>query len=151
MKNLLTRTLAGALALTTLLVAPVGCAGIDESGEPVTEVAEALNSPVLVATPSPLAFGTITHGTTLTLAVTLTNTGNAAASLITLAYPPDPYRTAHNPPGDLAAGASSDAMRITFAPTTVGSFSRTIVVTYYDPGGAGTPRTLSIPVTGTAN
>jgi hypothetical protein len=44
-------------------------------------------------------------------------------------------------------------MQITFTPTTTGSFSNTIVVTYRGPSGAGlgTLYTLNIPVTGTAN
>ncbi len=70
----LARSALGALALATLLVAPLGCAGVDEQGEVVGEAAEALNTPFLVATPSPLAFRTILQGTTSTLSVTLHNT-----------------------------------------------------------------------------
>jgi hypothetical protein len=149
----LIRSTLGAFALAALLVAPLGCGGVDESGELVGEAAEALNTPVLVATPSPVAFGTITHGTTSTLSVTLRNTGDATASSITLAVPPDPYRAAHNPPGYLNTSTASNVMQITFAPRTTGSFSNTIVVTYRGPSGAGlgTLYTLNIPVTGTAN
>jgi HYDIN/CFA65/VesB family protein len=149
MKTSLTRSVLGALALATLLVAPLGCAGVDESGEAVGEAVEALNTPVLVANPSSLAFGTILHGTSSTLAVTLTNTGTVAASAITVALPPDPYRVIHDPPGNLPAGARSSLMQVAFAPSKLGTFSTTIVVNYHDE--AGTLYTLNLPVTGTAN
>lgn len=148
MKTSLTRSVLGALALATLLAAPLGCAGVDEQGEPVGEAVEAINTPFLTATPSSLAFRPIVHGTTATLTVSLNNTGTGDASGITLAIPPDPYRAAHNPPGYLTAGTSSNLMQITFAPVTAGSFSTTLVVTYHD--AAGTPYTLNIPVSGSA-
>lgn len=146
MKSSLARSVLGALALATLLVAPLGCAGVDEQGEPLGEAVEAINTPFLVATPSPLAFRTIAHGTTQTLSVTLQNTGTGDANSITLAVPPDPYRVAHNPPGFIYASTSSSVMQITFAPQAAGSFPTTLVVTYHDV--AGTAYTLNIPVTG---
>lgn len=151
MKTSLARSVFGALALAALLVAPLGCAGVDENGEVVGEAAAALNTPNLVASPVSLGFRTITHGSSSTATVTLFNTGDGAATHITLTLPPDPYIAAHNPPGDLAADHSSNAMQIEFAPTTAGTFTRTLTVTYYDSTGAGTMHTLSIPVTGTAN
>ncbi len=146
-KTTLIRCMLGALAVATLLVAPLGCASVDESGEAVGEVVEALNAPALAATPSPVAFGSIAHGTTLTLAVTLNNTGDAKAISITAAYPPDTYRSAHSPPMFLDAGTSSNVMQITFAPTRTGLYSSTIVVTYKNI--VGLTYTLNIPVTGT--
>ena len=148
MKTSLTRSVLGALALATLLVAPLGCAGVDEQGEAVAEAVEALNTPFLVATPSSLAFRPIVHGTSQTITVSLNNTGTGDASGITLAVPPDPCRAAHNPPTYLTAGTASNLMQITFAPVTAGSFSGTLVVTYHD--AAGTPYTLNIPFSGSA-
>jgi hypothetical protein len=149
MKSSLARSVLGALALATLLVAPLGCAEVDAQGEAVGEAVEAINSPFLVASPSPLAFGTILHASSTTLTVTLRNTGTGAATDIVLALPPDPYRSAHNPPGDIPAGAASSLMQITFAPRIAGSYPRTLTVTYHD--AAGTLYTLNIPVTGSAS
>jgi hypothetical protein len=143
--------MVGPLALTALLIAPLGCAGVDESGENVGDAVEALNTPVLVATPSSLNYGSNpVNSRWITYSVTLTNTGDGTASNISVALPPDPYRVTHNPPDDLVANGSSNAMQITFAPTAAGTYARTITVLYYNPGGTGTPHTLSIPVTGTA-
>ena len=147
------RSTLGALGLVTLLAAPLGCAGVDEEGELVGEAAQALEQPLLVADSTTLDFGTIVQGADVTLAVTLTNTGAGDASSITLAVPPDPYRTAHNPPTYLGAGNSSIATEITFAPTAIGTFARDIEVTYRGPSGLtpGVLHTLTLHVTGTAN
>lgn len=133
--------------MATMLFAPLGCVGADESAEPVGEAAEALNNPVLVATPSPVNFGSVAHGGRSILSVTLSNTGDGKALSITVAYPPDTYRPAHNPPTYLDAGTSSNVMQIQFAPTTVGTFTGTVVVTYYNI--TGVMHTVNIPVTGT--
>lgn len=145
----LNRSMLGALAMTTLLIGPLGCAGVDESGELVGEAAEALSTPVLVANPSSIDFGTISYRTASTVGVKLTNTGDATAIGITLFVPPDPCRIVHDPVGYLEAGASSNAMQIMFAPTTPGDYSGTFVVQYRGAGGE-TLSTLSIPYTGTA-
>ena len=147
------RSTLGAFALATLLVAPLGCAGVDEEGEAVGEAAQAVGVSQLSIGTSRVAFGTIASGATVTLPITLTNTGLADADFITLAVPPDPYRTAHNPPMFLGGGLSSSLMQVTFAPTTTGAFERDLTVTYrdYDPLGPGPLRTLTIRVTGTAN
>jgi hypothetical protein len=149
----LIRSTLGALGLVTLLVAPLGCAGVDEEGELVGEAAQALEEPLLVASSSTLDFGTIVQGADVTLGVTLTNTGAGDASFVTLAVPPDPYRTAHNPPTYLGPGEASSVTEITFAPTTIGTFARDIDVTYRGPSGLtpGVLHTLTIHVTGTAN
>lgn len=148
----LIRSTLGALGLVTLLAAPLGCAGVDEEGD-LGEAAQALEEPLLVAGSSTLDFGTIAHGADVTLAVTLTNTGAGDATFITLAVPPDPYRTAHNPPTYLGAGNSSSTTEITFAPTAIGTFARDIDVTYRGPGDLtpGVLHTLTLHVTGTAN
>jgi HYDIN/CFA65/VesB family protein len=153
----LTRSTLGALALVTLLVAPLGCAGVDEEGELVGEVAQAaVPQPSLVNSPTTLAFGTIPVGTMSSLTVTLTNVGAGDASSINVAVPPDPYRVLHNPPTYLDAnGGSSNVMEVTFNPATTGSFSREIVLSYAGPasGGATAPPlySLTIRATGTAN
>lgn len=145
----LIRSTLGSFALAALLLAPVGCAEVDEKGELVGETAEALSAPLLGA--SPVNFGTITRGAASTLGVKLTNRGDVRVGEITLAVPPDPYRTAHNPLPELGIGASSDAMQITFAPTAAGPFSSTLVVTYTDASDpAEKIYTLEIPVSGFA-
>lgn len=146
-KSALIRSTLGAFALTALLCTSVGCAGGEEPGEAVGEVAEALNEPLLVAASS-VDFGTIAHGTVVYATVTLTNTGDVTAYGLS-AIPPDPYRVAHAPPSDIVASASSNVMEISFGSNTVGSFSGTVVVTYH--AATGAPYTLSIPVTGTTN
>jgi hypothetical protein len=147
----LIRSTLGGLALAALLVAPLGCAGIDEEGELIGEAEEALSAPVLVSS-SLVDFGTIALGSISTLNVTLTNTGSARASGITLAVPPDPYRTVRSPLADLGVEGTSKVMAIAFAPKTAGAFSSTLVVTYRDAADSAGEKlyTLSIPVTGTA-
>lgn len=145
----LIRSTLGALALAALLVAPLGCAQVDEEGELVDEAAEALSAPLLISTSS-VDFGTVALGSVSTLNVRLTNVGGVRASGITLAVPPDPYRTLRSPLTDLDVEATSDAMQIAFAPTSAGPFSRTLVVTYRSAAGGEKLSTLSIPVTGTA-
>ena len=145
----LIRSTLGSLALAALLVAPLGCAGVDERGELVDEAAEALSAPLLVSSSS-VDFGAVAIGSVSMLSVKLTNIGGARATGITLAVPPDPYRTLRSPLTDLGAEATSDAMAISFAPTAAGSFSRTLVVTYRDAAAGEKLYTLSIPVTGTA-
>src|SRR4029079_12465632 len=100
---------------------------------------------------SSVNFGNVTRGTASTLSVKLSNLGCARASAVTLAVPPDPYRTAHTPLTELGIGATSDAMEITFAPTAAGTYSNTLVVTYTDASDpTGKIYTLNIPVTGAA-
>ncbi len=144
----LIRSALGALALAALLAGPIGCAEVDENGELVGETAEALSAPLLSA--SSVNFGTVTRGSASTLSVKLSNSGCARASGITLAVPPDPYRTARSPITELGIDAMSDAMQITFAPTAAGTYSNTLVVTYTDASDpTGKVYTLNIPVTGT--
>ena len=147
----LIRSTLASLALAAFLVAPLGCAAVDEEGDLVGEAAEALSAPALVSSAS-VDFGAITIGSVSTLNLKLTNVGSARASGITLAVPPDPYRTVRSPLTDLAVETSSDAMAIAFTPKTAGSFSSTLVVTYRDAGNASSEKLyrLAIPVTGTA-
>lgn len=146
------RSTFGALSLVALLVGPLGCAGVVEEGENVGEAEQALRFSHLSASPSSLNFGTMASGADRTVTVTLTNIGELDADFITLAVPPDPYRTYHNPPDDLVASGSSNLTQITFAPTAAGTFADSVVITYrdYSPLTPGTLRTLTIPVTGTA-
>jgi hypothetical protein len=144
----LIRSTLGALALAVLLIAPAGCAEVDANGELVGEAAEALSAPLLVSDSS-VNFGTVTRGASATLNVTLSNKGTARAGGITLAVPPDPYRTAHSPLIELGINATSGDMAITFAPTAAGPFSTTLLVTYTDASDpSGKLYTLEIPVTG---
>src|SRR5262245_9557765 len=121
-----------------------GCAGVDESGEPIAQVSEALDTPSLVATPSSVDFGRATVGGSATATITLTNRGTAAASSINV-VPPDPYHVTHNPPSFLPVDGSGD-VDLNFSPTTAGTFSGTVVVHYAD--GSGNGYSLDIPVTG---
>jgi len=150
------RSTLGAFALATLLVAPLGCAGVDEEGELVSETAQAVGVSQLSISTSRIAFGTILSGASVTLPITLTNTGLADAEFINLTVPPDPYRVVHNPPTYLDAGLSSSLTQITFAPTSRGAYERDLTFTYRDAAPPGSPvppplRTLIVRVTGTAN
>ncbi|APR78062.1 Hypothetical protein A7982_03409 [Minicystis rosea] len=153
MTTAMIRSALGALSLVALLVGPVGCAEVDEEGGPVGEAAQAVRFSHLSASPSPINFGTIASGADKTLTITLTNIGELDASNIELDVPPDPYRVFHNPPGYLVADGSSIETQITFAPTSTGVFANNIVFWYRDanPLSPGTLRSLTVPVTGTAN
>lgn len=146
------RSTFGALSLVALLVGPLGCAGVVEEGENVGEAEQAIRFSHLSASPTSLNFGTMAIGTQRTLTVTLSDIGEIDACNITLAVPPDPYRTYHNPPTCIGSGLSSNLTEITFAPETAGTFADSVVISYrdYDPLAPGTLRSLTVPVTGTA-
>jgi Flp pilus assembly protein TadG len=96
------------------------------------------------ASPSSLSFGNQTvNSTSGAQTVTVSNSGNAAATLSPLTISGD-YAQTNNCPSTLNAGASCTAT-ITFTPTTTGSRTGTLTVTSNAPGS---PATVSLTGTG---
>jgi hypothetical protein len=90
-----------------------------------------VSSPILQASPAPVAFGSVTVGATSPpTTVTITNAGSAAASAVTASTPdsthfPLSVNTCTNVP--LAAGASC-SFKVAFHPTVAGALSANITV-----------------------
>jgi hypothetical protein len=97
------------------------------------------------ASPSNISYGTITAGTSASQTVTLTNTGNATATINQITISGAGYSASGlTLPATLAAGAKA-SFTIKFAPSAVGTYNATAVVTST---AANSP--ASIPLTGTA-
>jgi hypothetical protein len=88
-----------------------------------------VNAAQLNVTPSMLAFGGITTGTTKALSLSLQNTGNQTLTFSGFTAPAAPYSVTGVPASGatLAAGASTTAT-VTFAPTAGGSFTGSLVI-----------------------
>jgi Malectin domain/Abnormal spindle-like microcephaly-assoc'd, ASPM-SPD-2-Hydin/F5/8 type C domain len=88
-----------------------------------------VNAGQLNVTPSMLAFGGITTGTTKALTLQLQNTGNQTLTFSGFTAPAAPYSVTGVPASGatLAAGASTTAT-VTFAPTAGGSFTSNLVI-----------------------
>ena len=135
--------------------------GVAIAGSPValTGTGVAAARTVSVA-PSPLAFGSWATGTTSNpMLLTVTNTGNVALAGGTFTLgggTPQPFARvatgtfptgAPNCGATLAVGASC-SVKVTFAPATAASFSRTLTVAYT--GATVTPAPVSLTGTGVA-
>ena len=142
----LPRTRSLVLALSVILAAAwqVACGGstggIDPPPAPVASIA-----------PGSLAFGNQTINTTSTAqTVTLTNTGNAALNITSLALTgtnaSDFAQT--NTCGSSVAASANCTISVTFTPAASGT--RTAAVTLTD-NTAGSPQTVSLSGTGTAS
>jgi hypothetical protein len=112
------------------------------------EYQTAVNTPILVVSPSTLAFGNVVIGTTPspTQTLTLTNDGtvNAPISIGTLAAP---FTRTTNCPGTLNAGTSC-TITVTFTPTAAGASSASLTITSTSGTVNGAP--VSISGTGVA-
>jgi hypothetical protein len=106
-----------------------------------------VSSPILQASPAPVAFGSVTVGAiSATTSVTITNAGSGAASAVTASTPDSTHfpltsNTCTNVP--LAAGASC-SFKVAFHPTAAGALSTNITVSRS--GGA-----LTVGVSGTGS
>ena len=96
-----------------------------------------------------LTFGSQSVGTsTSAQAVTLTNNGNGALSVASVAVAganPGDFAQSNNCGNSVAAGGSC-AINVTFSPTTTGSRAATLTIAN---GAAGSPQTVSLTGTGT--
>jgi hypothetical protein len=97
----------------------------------------------LIVTPSALVFANIVVGVPATLSLTLSNTGTAPITNLSLAASGDYSVSVPCPLTTLLAGASC-TIQVSFVPTAVGTRPGTLTVLSSDPGS---PRT--IPLTGT--
>jgi hypothetical protein len=97
----------------------------------------------LSATPSSLAFGNVTQGSSSGQTVTLTNTGNSSVSASKLTSSSSYFSISGPvPPVTLAPGQTA-SFSVTFAPTITGSLSGSVSVT-----STATNSPLSIPLSG---
>ncbi|MGH8277187.1 MAG: choice-of-anchor D domain-containing protein, partial [Steroidobacteraceae bacterium] len=119
-------------------LAAFGCVGCGGSGGG--------GSPGLSFSVSNLTFASQTAGTTSTAQpVVVTNTGNAALSISTLATTGN-FAETNNCPASLAAGASC-TVQLTFAPTATGTLTGSLAVT---DNASGSPQSASLTGTGAA-
>jgi len=106
--------------------------------------------PALTLTPPSISFGNQTVNTTSgSQTVTLTNTGAATLSITSIALTgtdASSFAQTNTCGATLAAGASCN-IAITFAPTTVASFSAALAVT---DNASGSPHTVALSGSGTA-
>jgi len=106
--------------------------------------------PAVTLTPPSIAFGNQTVNTTSgSQTVTLTNSGAASLSITSIALTganPGSFAQTNTCGATLAAGASCN-IAITFAPTTVASFSAALAVT---DNASGSPHTVALGGSGTA-
>ncbi len=101
-------------------------------------------SPSVAASPSSLSFGSQTvNSTSGAQTVTVTNSGNAAATLSPVTISGD-YAQTNNCPSTLNAGASC-TVSVTFTPTATGTRTGTLTITSNAPGS---PATVSLSGTG---
>jgi hypothetical protein len=102
------------------------------------------SSPTLSASPSSLAFGSQNVGTTSgARSVTVSNTGNAAASISSLAASGE-YAQTNTCGSSIAAGASC-TVNVTFTPTAAGTRTGAVTITS---NAANSPSTIALTGTG---
>jgi uncharacterized repeat protein (TIGR02543 family) len=116
------------------------------AGNPQTVMVEAMViDPVASLSKTSLSFGTVTHGTTSTQAVTLKNTGATPLTISSIASTnASVFPETNNCPASLGAG-SSCTINVTFKPVTKGaSYSATLNIT-----DNAQSRTQSVTLSGT--
>ena len=99
--------------------------------------------------PTSLAFGSVTHGTTsATKVVTVHNTGTVALPITSITFAgtdPGQFSGTQDCGTSLAAGASC-TVDVDFQPTTTGNFSATLDI---NAGGSAGTQTVALSGTGT--
>lgn len=100
---------------------------------------------MLAANPASIAFGSVNTGSSSTQSVTVTNSGNAGATINQITAIGTGFSISNAPamPYTLAAGATL-SLSVTFAPTTVTSYSGTLALS-----SNASNATLSVPLSGT--
>ena len=118
------------------------------STDNVSVLLQLLPSPVAGVSPVSLTFSNQNVGTTsASQPVTLSNTGNAALTITSIATSTN-FGETNNCGGSLAAGGSC-TINVTFAPTATGSLTGTLTITDNNNGVAGSTQTVSLSGTGT--
>jgi hypothetical protein len=103
-------------------------------------------APSVQAAPGSLAFGSVNVGTSSgTQAITVTNTGGAAATGMAYGAAPAGFSRTHSCPTSLAAGASC-TITVTFSPTAAQAYGGNLTIT----GSGGTNLSVSLSGTGAA-
>jgi Abnormal spindle-like microcephaly-assoc'd, ASPM-SPD-2-Hydin len=98
-----------------------------------------VGNPQLTITPTSLAFGTVAVGSSATQTVTVANTGNLNVTITKAAPPALPFVVnTPLPEGQVLTPDQQVSIQVTFAPTAVGSFSSSYVITADDGKGAHT-------------
>lgn len=104
-------------------------------------------APAVTLTPTSLAFGNQTTGTTsATKTITLANSGSAALGITSITPSGTGFNVTHNCLASLAAGASC-AISVSFAPTSAASFTGSITLVST---AAGSPHSVAFSGTGVA-
>ncbi|ACU73893.1 coagulation factor 5/8 type domain protein [Catenulispora acidiphila DSM 44928] len=105
------------------------------------------SAPVLAATPSSLSFGSVSTGSTSAArTVTITNSGNAAASVSSISTTSG-FAQTNTCGSSIAAGASCTAS-VTFSPTAAQTYSGNLTVTST---ATGSPLIVALSGTGTSS
>jgi len=115
----------------------------------LTGTGTAVPVPVVSLAPTSLTFTATTGTTSPAQTATLTNSGNAALNISSIAIGganPAGFSQTNNCPASLAAGASCN-ISITFAPASVASYNAALVVS---DNASGSPHTVALGGTGTA-
>jgi uncharacterized protein with beta-barrel porin domain len=115
---------------------------------PLTGIGQSIQTARLTLSPTTLDFGAIPIGSTSnSQPVTLTNSGNAAASISSISTV-DPFAQTNNCPSVLSANNSCTVM-VSVTPSTVGAVSESLTVNATGPQGS-IEENISLNVTGTA-
>ena len=127
------RTVSYSVAANTTTSSRTGTMTV--AGQTLT-VTQAASTPTrIIALSGSLAFGNVSVGTTATQTLTISNTGNSALTVSAIAYPAG--LSGNWSSGTVAAGGSQ-AVTVTFAPTTAASYGGTVTVTANQTSGTST-------------
>jgi uncharacterized membrane protein len=103
-----------------------------------------------ISVPTPLAFGSVTVGTSKTKTLTISNVGTATLTITNITVSGSQFSRG-TLPGTIAAGGSA-TVDVTFSPTSAGAKSATLTITSNDPDEASVNVALSgTGVTAAAN
>ena len=111
---------------------------------PLSGSATTAATATLAATPTSINFGSVVAGTSTTQSLTISNTGNAGATISAVTENGGGFTVSNlATPYTLAAGANV-VLQVTFAPTAAATYSGSVTVS----SNASNP-TLSVPLSGT--
>jgi hypothetical protein len=99
--------------------------------------------PGLVATPNPLAFGSVANGSSATQNVTVQNNSTSTETITAATGPGAPFSATMPAVNSTIAAGASITIPVTFAPTAAGGFSSSLSVTGTD-GTASTTATVQL-------
>jgi hypothetical protein len=99
--------------------------------------------PGLVATPNPLAFGSVANGMSSTQNVTVQNNSTSTETITATTGPTAPFSATMPAVNSTIAAGASITIPVTFAPTAAGGFSSSLSVTGTD-GTASTTATVQL-------